>query len=328
MSVYNQSYGQIKNADSLEKIRSYLFQNNELLRYMFDNLDPEDNYSDAALKKYIERDKKIATLEFDVNGLQFGLKNLEEYTETKFQLMDRKITLEITNLREETDTKIELLNGKIELKVSKGDVSNQLSVETDGIYIKGQRLKIETDNFTLTQNGTLSCTNANFSGTIKSTSITTSKFNGGTITGSKIRAGLNWDVSNDTCYMLYATDDSLNLGNMHIVEYSGRYILESDDGWVGMSPEVANKSGKVSLWANYHPAESEEYDFVVSQSGNTRIKNLTVYGKIYDDVILGSLQDEYASDGVNWTKIGYNIIRLWHRYSDLESRVSDLEGMI
>lgn len=303
MSVYNQSYGQIKDADSLEKIRSYLFQNNELLRYMFDNLDPEDNYSDAALKKYIERDQKIATLEFDVNGLQVGLKDLAE----------------------ETETKIELLDGKIELKVSKGDVSNQLSVETDGIYIKGQRLKIETDNLTLTPDGTLACTNGNFSGSILSSSISTSKFSGGTITGSTIRAGLNWDVSNDTCYMLYATDDSLNLGNMHIIEYSGRYILESDDGWVGMSPEVANKSGKVSLWANYHPNETENYDFVVSQSGNTRIKNLTVFNKVYDDFVLEALEEEYSDYSSSWHKVGYNIIRLWHRYDDLEERVSALE---
>lgn len=354
VSLYNMDcrMNTLDNQADLQKIKSYLFQNNEMLRYMFSNLDPEDNYSSQALKKYIERDKKIATLEFDVNGLRVGIKNLEEETETKFELMDGKITLEVNNLKEEISTQvkildgkitlqvnnvrkdmtsaIEVLEGKIELKVSVGEVSNQLSVETDGIKISGERLEIKTTNLTLTKDGRLSCVEGNFSGKIAASAISGgtmegTKIKGGTITGSVIRAGLNWDVSNDACYMLYATNDSLSLGNFHVVEYGGRYIIESDDSWVGMSPEVSNKTGRVTLWANYHPNQAEDYDFVVSQTGNTRIKNLTVFNKVYGDFVLGALEDEYSDYSKSWHKVGYNIIRLWHRFDALEERVSALE---
>lgn len=305
---FNSRINSIENTKDLEKIREYLFQNNELLRYMFNNLTPEDNYSSDALKKYYERDEKIATLEFDTSGLKVNLKDLKT----------------------ETEANLEVLNKSIKLKVSVGDVSNQLSVETGGINISGQRLTISTNNLTLTKDGTLKCKNGTFAGTITSTQISTSKFNGGTITGATIRAGKNWDVSNDTCYMLYADDENVNIGNFHVVEYGGRYIIESDDSWVGMSPELPDgkKSGRVSLWANYHPDQSEDYDFSVSQNGNTRLKNLTIYNKVYDDFVLGTLEEEYSDYSSVWHKVGYNIIRLWHRYSALEERVSDLEDSI
>ena len=301
MSVFNhlQLSQQLNGADSFEKVKSYLFQNNELLRYVLGNLDPEENYSQQALQKYIERDQKVSTLEFDVKGFQTGLKNLKTETETKFQIMD----------------------GKIVQKVSKGEVSNQLSIEEAGITIKGARLTIEMENFNLTSAGILSCVGANFSGTVKSSEITTSKFSGGTITGAAIRAGKNWDVSNDTCYMLYATDDQLNIGNFHVIESNGRYIIESDDSWVGMSPEVTNKTGRLSLWANYH-SDSGTYDFSVSQSGNTRVSVL--YANKLGDTSewrgysLGEIVDEI------WTGNDWSLDQLRSEVDDLWDVVNSL----
>ena len=60
-----------EDAKDMRELKAYLFQNNEWLRYMFNNID-EDNYSPDMLKKYIERGNAIATLEFDVNGLRVG----------------------------------------------------------------------------------------------------------------------------------------------------------------------------------------------------------------------------------------------------------------
>lgn len=55
----------------------------------------------------------------------------------------------------------------ITLKVSKGDVSSQLSMESDQITISSNRIAISSTYFTLTSDGKLSCTGANIYGTLK-----------------------------------------------------------------------------------------------------------------------------------------------------------------
>ena len=153
MAIYKENNGP---TGTLQEIKSYLFQNNELLRYMFSNLDPEDNYSADALQKYIERDQKIAQLVFDVNGLNISLGNLETKTETTFKIMD----------------------GQIQMKVSKGDVTNQLNSE---LLIDEKMIKLTTGHFLITaKNFTVDAAgNATFSGTIR----------GATIIGGSINIG-------------------------------------------------------------------------------------------------------------------------------------------
>ena len=88
----------------MKKVRDSIFMLNEQLRYMFGNLTPEDNYSQEELRKYIERDNKIAEMKFDIDGLEVDLLNLDEYTHTQFQVVD----------------------GQIKMKVSKGEVSAEI----------------------------------------------------------------------------------------------------------------------------------------------------------------------------------------------------------
>lgn len=153
MAIYKDNNGP---TGTLQEIKSYLFQNNELLRYMFSNLDPEDNYSADALQKYIERDQKIAQLVFDVNGLNISLGNLETKTETTFKIMD----------------------SQIQMKVSKGDVTDQLNSE---LLIDEKMIKLTTGHFLITaKNFTVDAAgNATFSGTIR----------GATIIGGSINIG-------------------------------------------------------------------------------------------------------------------------------------------
>lgn len=126
------------------ELRDQLYQLNEQLKYMFGNLSPEDNYSGEALRKYYETDEKIASLIFDVDGLQVDLKNFKSETETKFSVMD----------------------GKIEMKVSKGEVSSELSLEPGQVVLKSNRLIVESTNFKLKSNG-----DAVFSGDVIGASI-------------------------------------------------------------------------------------------------------------------------------------------------------------
>lgn len=166
-------------------------------------------------------------------------------------------------------------------------------------------------------------------GTLKGTLI-----DGGTVKGSTIKAGKNWDGSSETAWMLYANSSSLHLGNFHITEYSGRYIIESEDSWVGMSPEVEDKTKKVSLWANYHPNEVEDYDFSVSQSGNVRVKDLYVYGTFdmslkgtrnwKNHTLISALDWIWEDNDYGLEYCGHQIRSLWSHVEDLEDAVSNL----
>lgn len=296
-----------EDAKDMRELKAYLFQNNEWLRYMFNNID-EDNYSPDMLKKYIERGNVIATLEFEVNGLRVGLKNLEEDVNTKFELVDGRITLEISNVKEEISTKVELLDGKIALKVSVGDVSNQLSVEKDGITIKGERLTIDTKNLQVSPDGKLSCSNATFDGLIK---------------GGEIKIGYT-DELDRQWYMLHVTERSLNIGNCEIVFYNDRYIWQTDDEWCGMSPELADryKPERLSLWANYD-IRTKKAAFSVSQQGNTRIKTLYVEGtQHWLDQTLASVLDYI------WEDPDYGIRMLGHEVRSLQDQVNELYDMV
>ena len=296
-----------EDAKDMRELKAYLFQNNEWLRYMFNNID-EDNYSPDMLKIYIERGKVIATLEFDVNGLRVGLKNLEKNVNTKFELVDSRITMEISNVKEEISTKVELLDGKIALKVSVGDVSNQLSVEKGGITIKGERLTIDTKNLQVSPDGKLSCSNATFDGLIK---------------GGEIKIGYT-DELDRQWYMLHVTERSLNIGNCEIVFYNDRYIWQTDDEWCGMSPELADryKPERLSLWANYD-IRTKKAAFSVSQQGNTRIKTLYVEGtQHWPDQTLASVLDYI------WEDPDYGIRMLGHEVRSLQDQVNELYDMV
>ena len=296
-----------EDAKDMRELKAYLFQNNEWLRYMFNNID-EDNYSPDMLKKYIERGNVIATLEFEVNGLRVGLKNLEEDVNTEFELVDGRITLEISNVKEEISTKVELLDGKIALKVSVGDVSNQLSVEKDGITIKGERLTIDTKNLQVSPDGKLSCSNATFDGLIK---------------GGEIKIGYT-DELDRQWYMLHVTERSLNIGNCEIVFYNDRYIWQTDDEWCGMSLELADryKPERLSLWANYD-IRTKKAAFSVSQQGNTRIKTLYVEGtQHWPDQTLASVLDYI------WEDPDYGIRMLGHEVRSLQDQVNELYDMV
>lgn len=170
-------------------------------------------------------------------------------------------------------------------------------------------------------------------GTLKGTLI-----DGGTVKGSVIKAGKNYDVNKDNGWMLYADNDELRLGNFKVAEYNGRYIIEDQYEWVGMSPELddSEKDGRMSLWAGWHSdkvKQPDEYDFSVSQNGNVRIKNLNVFGTFdmniksdYWNDSLNNILDYIWGDGSYGIKYcGHEIRSLWNTVEDLSDRISSLE---
>ncbi|HJC90065.1 MAG TPA: phage tail protein [Candidatus Mediterraneibacter excrementigallinarum] len=76
---------------------------------------------------------------------------------SKFQVAENLISAEVTratNQEIELAAALQITTDQINQKVSKGDVSSQLSMESDLITISGPRLKIDTDKFKVNYDGT------------------------------------------------------------------------------------------------------------------------------------------------------------------------------
>lgn len=65
---------------------------------------------------------------------------------------------ELELITDELSSQIQQTAGSIELKVSKGDVSTELSLENEQVSIKGDRLVVESTNFSLDENGNVGLT--------------------------------------------------------------------------------------------------------------------------------------------------------------------------
>ena len=77
-----------------------------------------------------------------------------------------QIRSEVKNTTDNLQSQITQQAGQINLKVSKGDVSSQISIETDGVSIKGNRFSWQSTYSSMTADGKLSATSGTFSGSI------------------------------------------------------------------------------------------------------------------------------------------------------------------
>lgn len=151
MAIFNMSeIGNVNfdSKDDIKQIKSHLFMLNDQLRYMFNNLNPEDNYSDKALVKYIENNEKIAEIDISVNHIKLAMVNKGNIIST-------------INLSEEG-------------VAIKGD-----KIKLEGTVTANNYFRINTD-------GSMHCTNANINGTLTGSNINASNISGSTITGSTI----------------------------------------------------------------------------------------------------------------------------------------------
>lgn len=101
-------------------------------------------------------------------GLDVQISQLEQ-TASQLQDTTEEMEVDLSNLTGRVDD-VEIVAEKtaegLTFKVTKGEVSNQLSVETDKVYIGGNRLVVESTNFQLDEYG-----NATFSGDVDGATI-------------------------------------------------------------------------------------------------------------------------------------------------------------
>lgn len=174
-------------------------------------------------KQVIQLEGKTAVIIKNVDEISVRVTDLKEYTESQFKITAEAITAEVTraqeaeaalniradnisasvtDLRNDTEAQFQITSEQIALKVSKGEVSSQISIESGGVNISGNRLTWDATNSSMTSDGTLTCnnivaTNGRFSGTITGTRIS-----GGTISVG----------------YFYANDDEMSFGSFAVTD--------------------------------------------------------------------------------------------------------------
>lgn len=146
---------------------------------------PHLNYGELVL------DEKIARVNFTIEQFQIEYGNFKDQTNAKFTITDQQISTEVSRASAaegNLSSRITQNANSITTKVSKGTVSSEISQEAGQITIKSNRLQIDSTNFKLSTDGTITATNANLSGTLTAGSDTTGTkkkiiIKDGTITG-------------------------------------------------------------------------------------------------------------------------------------------------
>ena len=134
--------------DDIKKIKSYLLMLNEELRYIFSNLDPEENYSEDALRKYIKSGENIAYLELTAKNLLISMKDAEGNISVLEQTAS-SLTSRISNAEGELST-VKQTASSLTSRISnaEGDISTveQTAKKINWVIASGS----SSSNFTLT----------------------------------------------------------------------------------------------------------------------------------------------------------------------------------
>lgn len=112
---------------------------------------------------------KAAYLKKNVDEVSANLVDLEKQTETNLTITAEKIEAEVKRASEAEGNLSSLISQTAEsitLMVKKGEVSAQLSIESGGIDIKGDRFSWTATNSSLTADGTLTVNQGLFKGSI------------------------------------------------------------------------------------------------------------------------------------------------------------------
>lgn len=196
MAIYTQNTVNELTSDKMDgRVADYLYELNENLSYMFNNLSPEDNYSEDARLIYVQRGKRLGTLEVRADKIELRVQDDENNYNTSMQLFAN--LLKLTAETPEGSSTIAMTGDKIEL--------------TTGKFI------VNSTNLTIDAQG-----NATFSGTVRAATII-----GGTITGTNINGG-------DTI-RFKARPSYVQVGDFEVNDDYDRHVFQSYDEVTGMS---------------------------------------------------------------------------------------------
>lgn len=194
------------------KIESYLYELNENLTYMFNNLTPEENYSEAARLIYAQRGERLASVEVRADQIELRVENNEKHY----------------------NTSITLLSDLLSLKAETPSGSSMMELSGDRIKLTTGKFEVDATNLKIDAAG-----NGTFSGTVSAATIV-----GGTINGASINS-TNSDIP------FKARRGYVSIGDFTCDDSYGRNIFQSDDEVTGMSTGDVVGTGRLLFWAGW-----------------------------------------------------------------------------
>ena len=203
-------------ADS-SKIESYLYELNENLTYMFNNLTPEENYSEAARLIYVQRGQRLASVEVKADQIELRVEDNEKHY----------------------NTSITLLSDLLSLKAETPSGSSAMELSGDRIKLTTGKFEVDATNLKIDAAG-----NGTFSGTVSAATII-----GGTINGSTINS-TNSDIP------FKARKGYVSIGDFICDDSYGRNIFQSDDEVTGMSTGDVVGTGRLLFWAGWDGSQA------------------------------------------------------------------------
>ena len=194
------------------KIESYLYELNENLTYMFNNLTPEENYSEAARLIYAQRGERLASVEVKADQIELRVEDNEKHY----------------------NTSITLLSDLLSLKAETPSGSSAMELSGDRIKLTTGKFEVDATNLKIDAAG-----NGTFSGTVSAANIV-----GGTINGASINS-TNSDIP------FKARRGYVSIGDFTCDDSYGRNIFQSDDEVTGMSTGDVVGTGRLLFWAGW-----------------------------------------------------------------------------
>lgn len=178
--------------------------------------------------------KGSQTMEQNIN-IESEITQLKGKTAKIIKSVD-EVSVTLSDLEKNTTAQIKTLSDAIVLKVDKGDISNQISVETDGISIEGNRFSWSSTYSSMSSDGKLKATSGEFTGDVIANLFKTTdgsiELSGGklTITGAEIKGTTN--TSTIGCSVLSAQDadiDRLVVNDSSQLQYVSANDVDCDD---------------------------------------------------------------------------------------------------
>lgn len=199
--VFNMNYSDPK------KTKDYLFNLNEQLKYMFSNLNEEENFSKSITSFLVASDEDYALIEANAKKISWIVSGETEFSLTpEFTSLVSK-SIDVTGYVMFSDLKTA---GATEINGSNVTTGTLSANIISGGTIKGALIRSKTITGATVTGGTIK------SGTLTAETITGATFKGGTI---------------DIGEMLYADEDQIGLGGFTFTEHGECEFYNTNDSF-------------------------------------------------------------------------------------------------
>lgn len=240
MATFN--LGSAGNIQDLKQVKSYLYKLEEQLKYMFSNLDPEENYNERAKLIFAANAERQAALEVALEGLSASYITKESFA----QMALTKDEAALRFATQESLAEVKATADDISLKyVDKNGIISSINASSETVAISANKITLEgvvtaNSNFKILADGSMETENGKFSGAITGGTITI----GADSSTSKFKVASNGDLSIGT-----ATNPNFQVTN---------------------NGTVTIKSGTIKL-GFVSGSNPERYRFSVDNNGNVKI---------------------------------------------------------